>query len=309
MEIERLEFDEPDGGRPGAGGPDAGWRDAGRMDAGPADAGPADAGRGPAGAEVAESRGPGGADAPDIPNASSRLPADRTAERAEMPDRAAYHAEYRATVDAVYRADAISRGCDRVREAEETTVTPAMLRIEAQDPDRHLVGLEFRLKGRARLEEKVTTAMTERGRTPEEAFAEVKDAIRYTFGYPEDKYSDGVRADVDRLKQAGFELSEFRNAWAEPEYKGINSRWRIPETGQLFEVQFHTEASFAAKQETHGAYERLRTLPPDHEDVYDLRAYQREVSAKISIPPAASKLAVPLGGSDANEDDVLRDGR
>jgi hypothetical protein len=61
----------------------------------------------------------------------------------------------------------------------------------------------------------------------------------------------------------------------------------------LFEVQFHTQASFEAKQETHSAYERLRVLPEDHEDVHDLRAYQREVAAKIPVPLEASEVSVP----------------
>jgi hypothetical protein len=62
------------------------------------------------------------------------------------PAWAARALEYRATVEAVGRAYAIDKGCARVREIEEKTVTPAMLRIEAEDPDRVLVGLENRLK-------------------------------------------------------------------------------------------------------------------------------------------------------------------
>ena len=225
------------------------------------------------------------ADVPDI--------SDGRESRAEPPDRAACHSELRAEAEAEYRAYAIDRGCERVRETEQTITTPAMLRIEAQDSDRHLVGLAHRLKGQDRIEEKVSTAMSERGRTAEQAFAEIKDAIRYTLQYPDDKYSQGVRTDIERIKDAGFELAEFRNTWTDPEYKGINSRWKVPENGQLFEVQFHTQPSFEAKQETHTAYERLRTLPSDHEEVYELRAYQREVTAKIPIPPGAPEVSVP----------------
>src|SRR6202034_1938542 len=114
-----------------------------------------------------------------------------------------------------------------------------------------------------------------------------KDAIRYTFEYPEEKYADGVPADVDRITAEGFELVEFRNSWGNEEYKGINSRWRVTDENQLFEVQFHTRASFEAKQETHATYERLRTLPEDHEDVHELRGFQREVTAKVPVPPGA----------------------
>ena len=71
--------------------------------------------------------------------------------------RVARNLEYRATVDAADRDYAIDQGYARVREIEEKTVTPAMRRIEAEDPDRHLVGLEHRLKGKERLTEKVET--------------------------------------------------------------------------------------------------------------------------------------------------------
>jgi hypothetical protein len=194
---------------------------------------------------------------------------------------------YRTTVDAAYRRYAIDQGCARVEQIERDTVTPAMRRIESEDQDRHLVGLDHRLKGKDRLAEKVEYDIRKWGVTAEQAFANVKDAIRYTFQYPEDKYADGVRADIDRLKSDGFKLVECRNMWDCAEYKGINSRWRVTGVNQLFEVQFHTQASFAAKQETHAAYERLRSLPEDHEDVHELRAYQRDVTSKIPETPGA----------------------
>ncbi len=241
-----------------------------------------------------DTRGSAGADVPVIPDARELRPhPDTPALPRETRDRATYYADLKAGVQAEYRAHAIDQGCERVRETEETIVTPAMLRIEAADPGRRLAGLEFRLKGKDRIEEKVSKAMAERGRTADQAFAEIKDAIRYTFQYPDDKYSQGVRADIERLKQAGFELAEFRNTWTDPEYKGINSRWRVPQNGQLFEVQFHTQASFEAKQVTHSAYERLRVLPEDHDEVYNLRAYQREVTAKIPVPREAAEVSVP----------------
>jgi hypothetical protein len=214
------------------------------------------------------------------------------ADRADPTAGTASSADYRSTVDAAYRAHAIDQGCARVREIEETIVTPAMRRIEAEDPTRHLAGLDRRLKGRDRIEEKVIHDTQKRGTTTDEAFASVKDAIRYTFSYPDDRYAQGVVVDCGRLKEAGFELEDFRNSWTQEEYKGINSRWRVSENGQLFEVQFHTQASFEAKEETHAAYERLRTLPPDHKEVRDLRAYQRDVTAKIPIPPEAADVLV-----------------
>jgi hypothetical protein len=235
---------------------------------------------------------PAVADSPVAREAAVTDTPDSLTDQPDLAARTARVADYRATVDAAYRAHAVDQGCARVREIEESNVTPAMRSIESEDPTRHLVGLEHRLKGKDRIEEKVSHDMQKRGDTAEEAFAAIKDTIRYTFCYPDDTYSRGVRADCGRLKEAGFDLADFRNSWKHEEYKGINSRWRVPENGQLFEVQFHTQASFEAKQNTHAAYERLRTLPTNHEEVRELRAYQRAVAAKISIPPEAPDVQV-----------------
>jgi hypothetical protein len=194
-------------------------------------------------------------------------------------------------VEAEYRAYAIDKGCDAVRETEEAVVTPAMKRVEAEDPERRLVGLEFRLKGRDRIEEKVKNwTDAEPSITVDQAFKLVKDAIRYTFQYPQERYAPGVEADCARLKEQGFELVELRNSWANEEYKGINSRWRIPEKGQLFEVQFHTDDSFRAKQETHAAYEVLRNPMSSESEQNEAAQFQRRVTSRIPIPPGATNI-------------------
>lgn len=179
----------------------------------------------------------------------------------------------------------VKKGCDRIAETEENVVTPAMLRIEAADPERHLAGLEHRRKGQDRILEKVVRQMeAEADLTPDEALASVKDAIRYTFQYTDERYGEGVQTDVDRLKAAGFELVELRNSWRHEEYKGINSRWLIPDNGQLFEVQFHTRISFEAKQLTHQAYERLRVPETPKVERDELEDFQHRVNANVPVP-------------------------
>jgi hypothetical protein len=184
----------------------------------------------------------------------------------------------------------VTRGCARIREIGETVITPAMRRIEAEDPGRHLAGFDYRLKGEDRLKEKVADDIRYKGRTPEEALGNVKDAIRFTFVYPEDRYSAGVLADCERLQASGFERFDRVNSWPEEQYKGINSRWREPDSGRLFEVQFHTRASFEAKQLTHGAYERLRSPATSDVEREELEDFQRAASAKIPIPPGATDI-------------------
>jgi hypothetical protein len=198
--------------------------------------------------------------------------------------------EHRVKVDAAYRAYAIEQGCARVEQIEASVVTPAMRRIEAEDPDRHLAGLEHRLKGKDRLTEKVEDYLKSNAEmSTNQAFTKVKDAVRYTFQYSEDRYTEGVLTDVERLKDQ-FEVVDVRNSWSDAEYKGVNSRWRVSENGQVFEVQFHTAASLQAKEVTHWAYEKIRSPETSKQQRNDLQEYQRRVAAGIPVPPNADEI-------------------
>jgi hypothetical protein len=183
--------------------------------------------------------------------------------------------------------DRVEAACDRVTEREQEKISPAMRAIESQDPNRHLIGFDHRLKGRDRIKEKVSGMIKESGFAPEQAVSHVPDAIRYTFQYQEARYTQGVLADIARLKDEGYELGKLKNSWSYDQYKGINSQWIEPGTGQRFEVQFHTRISFEAKQLTHGAYERLRTQRADAFEELVLEAFQKKVTAEVPVPSGA----------------------
>jgi hypothetical protein len=183
--------------------------------------------------------------------------------------------------------DRVEAECDHVTKREQEKISPAMRAIESQDPDRHLVGFDHRLKGRDRIKEKVSKTIKESGRSPEQAVSLVPDAIRYTFQYREASYTQGVRADIARLQDRGFQLDKLKNSWSDEQYKGINSQWIEPDSGQRFEVQFHTGISFEAKQLTHSAYERLRSKQADKFEELVLEAFQRKVTAEVPVPLGA----------------------
>jgi hypothetical protein len=195
----------------------------------------------------------------------------------------------------------IEAQCDRIADREREKITPALRAIESQDPDRHLVGLKDSLKGRDRIKEKVCGMIQESGFSPEQAVSSIPDAIRYTFQYEEARYTQGALADVLRLKEEGFKLDILKNSWSSDQYKGINTQWTEPDTGQRFEVQFHTSISFEAKQLTHGAYERLRAEPkPDKFEQMVLEAFQSKVTSEVPIPPGAANIPnYPKRGTDA----------
>ena len=184
----------------------------------------------------------------------------------------------------------VNAECDRIAKREEEKISPALRAIESQDPDRCLVGFERRLKGHDRIKEKAYNGIKLLKHSPEEAVSLVPDTIRYTFQYRESRYTQGVWADIERLKGEGFRLDKLKNYWSDDQYKGINSTWIEPGTGQRFEVQFHTRISFEAKQLTHAAYERLRTEQPDKFEQMVLGAFQTKVAGEVPVPPGATDI-------------------
>jgi hypothetical protein len=169
-------------------------------------------------------------------------------------------------------------------------LTPAMRRIEAQLEHGHLVEdtEKFALKNPDRFKEKFAR-LIERypGADSRELAAGIPDGIRYTLILDFKYYTPGVGAGHAQLVDAGYERIETKPSWDSDQYKGVNSQWREPLTGVRFEVQFHTEESWDAKQKTHAAYERIQEPGTSVEEVERLRAYQRRVSAEVPVPPGA----------------------
>jgi hypothetical protein len=169
-------------------------------------------------------------------------------------------------------------------------ILPAMRRVEAADPERNLAGLEHMVKGEDRFKEKLADEQAGKGKTIKEALNEVPDAVRFTFCYDPRQYSDGVQADVERLKDEGFEMIKLKNLWADSQYKGINSQWRRPESGSRLEMQFHTPESLEAKELTHQAYERIRAADTTPAERREARDFQRRVNALLSAPAGTDRI-------------------
>jgi hypothetical protein len=170
-------------------------------------------------------------------------------------------------------------------------LTPAMRRIEAEVGGT-LVGCpEFTLKTADRFREKLVKMITlEPDRSAAELTTQIHDAIRYTFVFDSSDYTDFVLRTVGKLRDSGYDMAGIKLGWQGAEYKGINSRWREPTSGLLFEVQFHTAQSWDAKQRTHDAYVQIGTpgTPPDERD--RLRAYQMRITASVKVPDGADEI-------------------
>jgi len=193
----------------------------------------------------------------------------------------------------------IKQAWEQRHQLGESTITPAMERIAAADPTSELVGLDHSVKDLNRTFAKVAHTMSEQpDLTPEQALAKMNDLNRYTFRFPdEEHYTAGVAADMQRLKDAGYQLERVKNYWGEDRVKGVNTAWQIPGTGERFEVQFHTGISFEATRLTHSAYERTRIPIPEEisaaekarrlTDITAMDNFQSRVNKYVPVPPGA----------------------
>ncbi|MEV3989885.1 hypothetical protein AB0J57_13375 [Streptomyces sp. NPDC049837] len=187
------------------------------------------------------------------------------------------------------------------RSAEaEPRITESMQAIAGRVDDGRLIGLEYRLKGEDSLKRKIATDMLEDiGMDHTRVLDGIKDSIRYTMEVPSRGYGRGVQQAIDDLQARGFENVTFKNTWDSAGYKGINSTWRDPVSGQVFELQFHTPESFAAKMDGHALYEKERLPGVSADELAAIRAEQSELFGKVPVPHDAG--AIGLGSRAADD--------
>ena len=174
--------------------------------------------------------------------------------------------------------------------AVEVRVTP-MLQDLAARYDGRMVGLDFRLKSEESLSRKISQEVIDKpGNYPSQAAARIKDVLRYTIIFPDDAYATGVRATREDLIAQGFQEVKFKNTWAGPGYRGINANYQTAD-GFVFELQFHTRASHAAKEEgTHALYEQWRVLDPTTRQAIELQEQMDDVFENVPIPLGSTTL-------------------
>ncbi|MEV0254074.1 ATP nucleotide 3'-pyrophosphokinase [Streptomyces sp. NPDC050732] len=159
-----------------------------------------------------------------------------------------------------------------------------------------VIGFENRLKSPDSLKRKVATSLKEHpGQSAEAALATLNDAVRYTLQWREDEYTDGVTTAAQLLSSWGNESTKWTNTWGRAQgYKGLNTGWRAPRSGQRFEVQFHTPASKWAQEATHTLYEEQRLPGTGSERKKELQKQQNALFAAVPVPAGADRLTAPL---------------
>ncbi|MGW0391831.1 ATP nucleotide 3'-pyrophosphokinase [Streptomyces sp. NPDC003042] len=177
----------------------------------------------------------------------------------------------------------------------ERAISP-QVRAAAWIAGAEVIGFENRLKSPDSLKRKVATSLKEHpGQSAEAALATLSDAVRYTLQWNEDQYTDGVTTAAHVLSSWGNDSTKWSNTWGRTQgYKGLNTGWRAPRSGQLFEVQFHTPASKWAQEATHKLYEEQRLPGTSPERKRELQEQQNAFFAAVPVPAGADRLTAPL---------------
>jgi hypothetical protein len=176
----------------------------------------------------------------------------------------------------------------------DSGLTPVMRRIGAELPRGGLApGSEAdALKSPERLAAKLARLIDRHpGRSPEDLAAGIGDGVRYAFTFDADYYTEGTWLVHRRLKDQSLELEARRNRWDSPEYKGVWTRWRDPAHGLLFEVQFHTSASWEVVRRTHRAYVQITHPATPPAERARLRSRQVAAAAAAKAPPQWTEIA------------------
>lgn len=176
-----------------------------------------------------------------------------------------YGSQKSVEVESTYqiKADEIARRMFEFAREKEVEITEDVKKLQVNNS--YLIGLENRLKTEESLSRKILSKVKKANNIDDSIFDKVSsnigDSIRYTLVLEDSNYVEGVKSSIEKLKDMGYEMVDFKNDWNRQrnvKYQGINAAFKNDE-GIVFEIQFHTELSFITKETlTHEYYEIAR---------------------------------------------------
>ncbi|MCX5401966.1 ATP nucleotide 3'-pyrophosphokinase [Streptomyces sp. NBC_00102] len=179
------------------------------------------------------------------------------------------------------------------RQAERTI--SVQVRTAAALSGAEIIGFDQRLKSPDSLKRKVATALVGKsGSNVDTVLAGITDAVRYTVQWQDAAYTVGVDDVSNTLDAFGNDSTKWSNTWGSANgYKGLNTGWRAPRSGQLFEIQFHTPASKHAQEATHKLYEEQRLPSTSAARKQQLQREQDAIFGAVPVPSGAESLTAP----------------
>ena len=162
-----------------------------------------------------------------------------------------------------------------------------------------LRGLENKFKSKLSLMRKMNDYM-DTGMSLEEAAGRVNDALRYTVEISGEDFVGNVRLIQAQLEAEGWVLYDHKakNYFGGGDgYDGYNTVMINPATGQRFELQFHTPASYKITKRAHELYEEYRVLHENSPRAVELWAEMTEMTNMYDKPKDWQNLpGIQIGG-------------
>lgn len=162
----------------------------------------------------------------------------------------------------VMKASELAKQLIENAKQNEPIITDDVLRI-ALLTELKVIGRENKFKSEKSLVRKLIDKSTFTRIPLPKVAKRINDTLRYTYLVSENNYAAALESVQYHFEKSGYVISKIFNAWEleqTPEdsgYRGVNITV-ISSQKQKFELQLHTEASFALKTETHGLYDEFR---------------------------------------------------
>jgi len=184
-------------------------------------------------------------------------------------------------------------------ETSAKTIKPKIEDVARKVDGGRLEGLEYQLKGADSLRRKLATEVVDAGGDLAKAADKVNDAVRYTLVLPDASYTAGVKAAVEQLQAAKFEVTNLKNFWNRNQntlgYRGINLTVYDPATKQVFEFQLHTDGSLLAKEAEHDWYNWRRVPDVPQIELDYAQAQSDAIFGSVKFPDQAIDIALKDG--------------
>ena len=157
-----------------------------------------------------------------------------------------------------------------------------------------MYGLQYRLKQPTSIAGKIASDSKEDGVSFVESSRGIKDSVRYTAVSSNDNFVRNYKSIKSNLESKGYEETRCKNFFVkyqngEVQHKAVQCTYKSPK-GFIFEVQFQTPESQAAKDLKVPLYEERRRRGITNERAAELETQMRTLAEQVPYPNDISEI-------------------
>ena len=188
--------------------------------------------------------------------------------------------------DAQICADLANKIFDKAAKVEPKITEDVVTSVD--NSGSKMYGLEYRLKQPTSIAGKIAADAKEKGISYKEAASEIKDSIRYTSVSDTKDFVNNYTSIKNILRNKGYEEIKCKNYFESYKagkvmHKSVQSTFSDKD-GNIFELQFQTPSSQAAKELKLPLYEERRKSNISESRAKELEASMRDLAEKVKDP-------------------------